>query len=88
MHSKLTPEETQQRDCARERLRNYLEDNEIRTDDFGRRIGRSDKSIKNFLAGYPGLGAPALHEVAKAMGITYAKLISPLTATDYLEDAK
>lgn len=88
MPGKLTAKETLQHDYARERLRNYLEDHQIRTDDFGRRIGRSDKAIKNFLTGYPGLGAPALHEVAKAMGITYAKLISPLTAADYLEDAK
>lgn len=74
-----------ERQFAAARVLNYLEDNGIEVADFARAIGRSPATLKRFLNydGANSIGAPALHCIADKMGITYSKLISPLTDADY-----
>lgn len=81
---KKTDEERLKVDYARERIRNYLDDHSIKRADFARAISRSPRYVSEFMSEHRDLGPAALHQAAKVMGITYEKLVSPLTAADYV----
>ena len=71
-------------DCARERIRNYIDDRpELDQERFAFAIGRSKNNLSKFLSEKPhALGDPALRKCAEVMGITYAKLISKFGPED------
>lgn len=74
-----------EKECAAARIQNYLDDHEVSTKRFAFSIGRSQHAVEGLLAGESTatIGAPGLRECARVMGISYEKLISPLTAADY-----
>lgn len=71
-------------DCARERIRNYIDDHPaLNQTRFAFIIGRSRTTITHFLNEKPGaMNTVGLRRCAEVMGITVAKLYSPLTEED------
>ncbi|MFD1441414.1 XRE family transcriptional regulator [Lacticaseibacillus hegangensis] len=66
------------------RISNYIEDHDTDRERFAYAIGRSEATLKAFMNGdLDKLGSPALHGCARVMGITYRKLIIPLSEEDY-----
>lgn len=72
-------------DCARERIRNYIDDNPaLNQTRFAFLIGRSRTTVTRFLNEKPGaMGPRTLTRCARLMGMTLKELGSPLTEEDF-----
>lgn len=75
-------------DCARERIRNYIDDHPALSQTrFAFIIGRSRTTVTRFLNEKPGaMNAVGLRRCAEVMGISVAKLYSPLTEEDFAHE--
>lgn len=81
-------------DNARERIRNFIEDHELlpygayTVKDFARVIGEPTSVIEDFLSDDEKLmykmAIPVINASCKLLGMNYAKIVSPLTAADYV----
>ena len=81
-------------DNARERIRNFIEDHDplpygpYTVEDFARVIGEPTSVIEDFLSDDEKLmyrmAIPVINASCKLLGMNYAKIVSPLTASDYV----
>lgn len=81
-------------DNARERIRNFIEDHEplpygpYTVEDFARVIGEPTSVIEDFLSDDENvmykMAIPVINASCKLLGMNYAKIVSPLTAEDYV----
>ena len=81
-------------DNARERIRNFIEDHDplpygpYTVEDFARVIGEPTSVIEDFLSDDENvmyrMAIPVINASCKLLGMNYAKIVSPLTAADYV----